>query len=254
MDYAIRVTMTTDTDVSGIIRYISDRSDVVVVCEHNPATNTGNKPHIHIHVQGCTTATKTLLGKFTELRVPKGQAGRSVKTTYGKDPDAKPVDTGNITYISKGRLEPVFLKGVSIDEYYILRSNWIDYGVQAGTQGRQPITLEPSGKTKPKKLTVYGQWEEVMRRLRTVPYECKCSVCNANKQTNLIGGILWTEYDEHENYNHCCYVIRQVRKEQGVMTDERTRRPFLEMIYTEGHERECDYSEEIKNVKKWGWN
>lgn len=249
-NYAIRVTMNDDTDLSGIYTYLADRANVVVVCRHSPETNTGHNPHVHIHVGGCPTSTKTILGKFTELKVPAGNNGRSVKTSYGEE--AKPVDTGNITYISKGRLEPEFLKGVTISEFYNLRSNWVDYGVkQSRTQGREVAT---SGQPKKKKLTTYGQWEEVMRRLRTIPYQCKCHICNANKQTNLIGGVMWNEYDEHENYTHCCTVIREVRKEQGLMTDARIRKPFLEMIYTEGHERECDYSEEIREVKKWGWN
>ena len=251
MDYAIRVTHSEQTDISGIIKYLSDRTDVVVVCQHDPSTNTGNKPHFHIHLQGCTTTDTTILGKLTQLKAPKGCAGRSVKRTYGKAPDIKPVDTGNITYISKGRLEPVFLKGISQTEYYNLRLNWVNYGVEPQDPKRKATS--PRTEAKPK-LTVYGQWEEVMRRLRTIPYECKCNICNANKQTNLIGGILWNEYDEHENYNHCCTTIRQVRKECHLMTDARTRKPFLEMIYTEGHERECNYDEEIREVRKWGWN
>lgn len=248
--YAIRVTMNEETDLSGIYKYLADRANVIVVCRHSPETSTGDNPHVHIHVGGCSTSTKTILGKLTELKVPTGNHGRSVKTSYGED--AKPVDAGNITYISKGRLEPEFLKGVSISDYYNLRSNWVDYGVkQSRTQGREAV--QPSGQPKKKKLTTYGQWEEVMRRLRTIPYKCECNVCKADKQTNLIGGVMWNEYDQHENYTHCCNVIRQVRKEQGLMTDARIRRPFLEMIYTEGHERECDYSQEILEVRKWGW-
>lgn len=254
-NFAIRVTMSEETDLSGIYAYLADRANVVVVCRHTKETNTikiGDSPHVHIHVGGCTVDTKTILGKLTQLKAPKGNKGRSCKDTYGKAPNIKPVDSGNISYISKGRLEPEFLKGVSISEFNSLRSNWVDYGVvESRTQGREA----PSpGQPKKKKLTTYGQWEEVMRRLRTIPYQCNCNICNANSQTNLIGGIMWNEYDEHENYTHCCTVIREVRKEQGLMTDARIRKPFLEMIYTEGHERECDYSEEIREVKKWGWN
>lgn len=254
MNFAIRVTMSAETDLSGIYSYLSSRTDVLVVCRHSKETNTiklGDSTHVHIHAGGCTVDSKTILGKLTQLKVPKGNKGRSCKDTYGQAPNVKPVDNGNISYISKGRLEPEYLHGVSISEFYNLRSQWIDYGEQSRTQGREVVS-ESSGKPKKKKLTTYGQWEEVMRRLRTIPYKCECSVCKANKQTNLIGGIIWSEYDEHENYNHCCNVIRQVRKEQGLMTDARVRRPFLEMIYTEGHERECNYDEEIREVKKWG--
>lgn len=249
MDYAVRLTPCEHAKVTECIQYIVDNCESAVVVEHSPDNGAGKELHYHVHVEGLRITGTSLNRSITRFGFQKGNTGRSVKTQYDKD-NPKPIDRGNITYISKGRLEPVRLHNISRDVYDEKCNEWVDFTVK----GKRSKPVKETGEPKKKKLTTYGQWEEVMRRLRTIPYKCECSVCKADAQTNLIGGVIWNEYDVHENYTHCCYVIRQVRKEQGLMTDARTRRPFLEMIYTEGHERECDYSEEIREVKKWGWN
>lgn len=238
MDYAVRLTPSEETDLSGAFKYIVEHCVSAVVVEHSLANGAGKELHYHIHVEGLSISDTSLNRSLTRYKVPSGNSGRSVKTKYDKD-NPKPIDRGNITYISKGRLEPVILHGVTIDEYNNLRSQWIDYGTGSRTQGRGNRSVESHNE-----ITDFKIYLEIMDVLRTVPYKCECGICRYDNQVATEHGIErkinWSIDNEHMHINYACQVICNIRRKYHRRTPERLENEYLYQIYNDGHHMDRD--------------
>lgn len=235
-DYHIRLHMTyTDASDAKVISYISDRSDEFVVCQHDPGTETGLRDHIHGYIKGCSVNRKTFNAQLTRLGAPSGNEGRMLSETYGKKPNIKPIDKGCITYISKGVLEPMYLKGVEISEFYSLRSNWIDYKSQSGLQGQQ------NGGKKSKKLvkTDFEIYCEVSEIMKDYTYECKCLQCTPVRTCDPTQTVFppirirWDFVRRHNHIQALQEVFVQTRRKYGKQTNFKNFTDFCWMFYND---------------------
>lgn len=112
---------------------ISTQVDALVVYEHEPHGNEDNV-HVHMYLVGTRVSTDTLKNYIKKCgMIPKrssealkGNAFWSFKTEYTPYGDTQtfPVDTGCISYMSEGKLEPKYVKGFTSDEIEMYRDKW----------------------------------------------------------------------------------------------------------------------------------
>lgn len=125
-DYFIRVRMSWFL-IQPACELISQKVSRMVVYEHAPEDNKDNI-HVHMYLTDTQVSTDTLknyIKKFT--RVPaKGNEFWSFKTEYTPYGTFKPVPINDscISYMSKGILEPVYVKGFTQDEIDTLKGQW----------------------------------------------------------------------------------------------------------------------------------
>lgn len=238
MDYAVRLTPSGETDVSGALKYIVANCASAVVVEHSPTNGAGKELHYHIHVEGLSISDTSLNRSLTRFKVPPGNKGRSVKTKYDKD-NPKPVDRGNIRYISKGRLEPVLLHNISYQEYEVWRSQWVQRSAETNTP-------EPVRADKKKKVTDYDIYEEIRDILENVPYVCSCKACQYDNEVasehGLVRKIRWGYSDVHRHINYVEDTIFRVRNKYRRKTSERVMHDFCYMVYNNGRSMESGRS------------
>lgn len=106
------------------IKKLSDACDVCVVYEHE-ADESVNRTHIHAYVENPKVSTDTM----------KNWVKKTLGVTaFPKNDWAFPVanDRGFITYLTKGKLTPKFVKGISDDEIRTLKAAWVDQPVKKG--------------------------------------------------------------------------------------------------------------------------
>lgn len=113
MDIFARVTVSYD-DVSGFIEKLSEDCDKLIVYQHDTA-----RVHIHFYAVNCrikTDAIKTRIKKY--LHVAEWDKNNwSFKSAN---------DSGCITYMSKGKLDPRYIKGFTQEEIIGYKDKWTE--------------------------------------------------------------------------------------------------------------------------------
>lgn len=99
-----------------VVQLIETKCDKLVIYEHNANIN---NIHIHLYIEECTVSTDTLKNYCKRFGITGGirGSGWSFKTA---------TDTGCITYMSKGNLEPSFIKGFTQEEIVSYRDSWVE--------------------------------------------------------------------------------------------------------------------------------
>lgn len=125
MNYAIRISFIAEKLVNYFSR-LSMAAERVVVYEHSENVST---PHCHIVLFGYVGDQKNLKRWAEEalnLKIDKTQI--SCKTQYKPKGTVKSVsiDTGAISYASKGKYEPKYVKGFSNEEVNELKAKGFD--------------------------------------------------------------------------------------------------------------------------------
>jgi len=108
----------------SFIKKLSDACEVLVVYEHQ-ADDSVNRTHIHAYVENPTVSTDTM----------KNWVKKTLAVTAFPKTDWSFVgatDRGFITYISKGKLTPCFVKGIAEAEIQTLRDAWVEQPVKKG--------------------------------------------------------------------------------------------------------------------------
>lgn len=99
---------------------LSENSERLIVYAHNDGCE---RPHIHFLIENTTISTDTIknwIKKDLKTTVfPKSDW--SFKQTFGEN---SPVDYGYITYMSKGKYEPIFVKGFTESEIKEYKDAW----------------------------------------------------------------------------------------------------------------------------------
>jgi len=115
--HAIRITLPY-ADLSGIIAIWAEETEQVAVYEHEADDKVSNT-HCHILLLGCKVKEEALKRKWPEAP-GSGNGFWKWKSKYGT-PDLK-----FITYMSKGKLRPKYLKNISPAQVEELRTKWIE--------------------------------------------------------------------------------------------------------------------------------
>lgn len=119
MLWACRVTRTF-SDMSEVIDRMSEKSKLLVVYAHNEECE---RPHIHflIDTDVSTDTIKNWIKKCLNVTT-FNKMDWSFKSTYGDD---VPVDNGYVTYMSKGKYDPLYVKGFTDSEIKELKTRWV---------------------------------------------------------------------------------------------------------------------------------
>lgn len=112
MNYAIRMTFKW-SEVSVLFHDLKE-AKALVVYEHMD----GTRPHIHAYVEEMTITPQTMKNRLTRLLGFKPH-----KTDWSFKTDA---DRKFITYMSKGHLQPSYVKNIDEAEIDGYRSQWIE--------------------------------------------------------------------------------------------------------------------------------
>lgn len=125
LSHAVRVTLPY-ADCSGVISIWASRCASAVVYQHD-ADEEVSKTHVHIGLGGCEVKEEAL------KRLWKNAPGKGNEFWSWKPWDG---ETKYLTYMTKGVLQPVFVKNISEDLLEKSRQEWAE-PVKAATTGDQ---------------------------------------------------------------------------------------------------------------------
>ena len=129
MSYALRITKT-GKELEAFWERLAGSCLRLIAYEHGD----GARPHCHAIVEGATVSTDTM----------KNWIKRALSMTVfpRSDWEFKSFD-GNlkaITYMTKGKYEPVFVKGFESDQINTLKGNWLSYATLMRSDGpKKPV-------------------------------------------------------------------------------------------------------------------
>jgi len=123
MDYAIRIARS-NRDISGVYDMYKGVCEVLVVYEH--PNNSREGEHLHMIMIGSTKGSDTLKNYLKKLYGEFRAQDWSFKTTFKRDGEVLPVSKKFISYMSKGKYDPVYMYGVSADEISVYKAQGYD--------------------------------------------------------------------------------------------------------------------------------
>lgn len=233
--FALRVTVPY-VELNLMIQYLDERCTELVVAEHSPATGTGKVVHCHAYLNS-TVGYDSIRDKLKSI-YKGGNADYSLKSKYGKGSAKKDVDKGAIKYLLKGRLEPCFVKGVSVEEILNLRSQWVEPVTRlvyaSPEDGNIPNTVveRPVRVMDPLLRTQKGMLEVLRTRLINLKYECNCSFCKLERSAGQTAfPVQWTIDIVHENKRKLSEQIANVFYEANKVPDDKTVQKFIYAVY-----------------------
>lgn len=123
--YSVRITLPF-SDVSGAVRAWALKADSLLCYEHVGAMT--EKTHVHLLLMGCSQTTERLKQIARTTGVDgKGNEFWSFKTKSKRHgPITADTAPKYITYMSKGTIQPSYIKGYELDYLEQLRGQWVD--------------------------------------------------------------------------------------------------------------------------------
>lgn len=97
-----------------LIEHLASKSDKLVVYEHSEDVS-----RVHIHFYAVCSVKSDTIRNYIRKLLGCSKTDFSIKE--------KDVDEKCITYMSKGKLDPVYVKGYELSDLNTLRSTWVDY-------------------------------------------------------------------------------------------------------------------------------
>jgi len=136
----------------SFIQKLAEVCDVLAVYEHE-ADDEITRTHIHCYADNPRVSTDTM-----KNWVKKALGVKSFTKTDWSFPEAQ--DEGFITYMSKGTLDPLFIKGIESDAIAALKDKWVE---QPKKNGKTQYVLKIENPTQ-QKLRQWEMVEEINRR------------------------------------------------------------------------------------------
>lgn len=224
MEVAIRIHWTAlECQEKKLFDYIAERADAVCAVEHPPDTGC-RRTHVHIYASALRVKKQAFYDYCDKIGVEPGNGARSFKTTYDTD-NPTPVNKGFLSYMSKGSIDPVFLKGITMDEYNEYKAKGFS---------KQDETSPAKSKKEKSEVTDFAIYEEIVSKLDT-PYECSCYHCNGievpyGQKKIPTKPVVWEPTDTHHHVQHAMSVIRDIRRKYRKMTNSRKMEEYMYML------------------------
>lgn len=134
-------------DVSGVVQVWADSCESMAVYEHE-ADASVKTTHIHMIMMNCQYATAEPL-KRAFYKIHSNFNTKDGRRLWSWENEDYPVpDMGFLTYMSKGRLRPVFVKNISEQQLEEYRALWVE---KTNTPDKPPVQKDEKESTK--KLT-----------------------------------------------------------------------------------------------------
>jgi len=158
MKLKIRITKSF-ADLNDFPTKLAEVCDVLVVYEHE-ADEDISRTHIHCYADNPQVSTDTM----------KNWVKKALGTTKFPKTDwsfEEAQDVGFITYMSKGRLDPLLVKGIEADAIVALKDKWVDIPKKTG-KTQYVLKIENPAQ---QKLRQWEMVEEINRRFQMVDPE-----------------------------------------------------------------------------------
>lgn len=123
-NYAIRITRPY-MDCSGIISRWADRSNAIVVYQHD-ADEEISKTHIHLAIYGSEVKAEALKRMWEDVPGKGNEFWSWKEWIVEQDNDDSLINSRYLTYMSKGTLRPVFVKNFSNAILENSRQGWVE--------------------------------------------------------------------------------------------------------------------------------
>lgn len=123
--YAVRITYPY-TRLKGFTQRLLEVCDRLAIYQHDEAS----RVHIHAYLDRCQVSVQTMKNWIiadVDEQPTKDMWSFKTKTREG------PIEDRFLTYMSKGKLDPVLVKGFTQDQINYYRSQWIDLTTDSGT-------------------------------------------------------------------------------------------------------------------------
>lgn len=161
-------------NVLGAVELIAKKCDKVVIYEHNERQD---NIHIHCYLQRCTVSTDTLKNYFKRSGFSGGDkgAGWSFKTA---------TDNGCVTYMTKGKLEPVFVQGYTEEEIQQLKSKWEDR--EPKKQQSQLVSYVVKENPEQSKKRQWDMVQEIVKTFNEQPHKTGRELCRIIRQVVVV--------------------------------------------------------------------
>lgn len=189
-NFAFRITVAYE-ELGLALLSLYDMSERIAIYEHE-ADEDVNRTHIHGLIMGCCRKEDTVRTKFFKGKYEA--TDYELKTKF-QDRNKRwwPVDDKYITYMSKGRLQPQYVKGYSFEETEEFRKQWIDFdavntakessGIKVGDEHAAVAASPPK-----KQMTVYSHCTAIIDGMK-------------DKNNGLIGHNIIDEILAYANKN-----------------------------------------------------
>jgi hypothetical protein len=164
---AFRVSVTYD-ELGLALLSLYDMSEKIVIYEHE-ADEDVSRTHLHGLIMGCNRKEDTVRTKFFKGKYES--TDYELKTKY-QDNKKKwwPVDDKYITYMSKGRLHPQYVKGYTNEEIEEYRTQWVDFSALNNAKknpGSEVGEDHVAVATTPKKnMTIYTHCAKIIEGMK----------------------------------------------------------------------------------------
>lgn len=154
MSFAIRITKAY-VDISGLVQKIADIAENCVVYQHDDAS----RVHCHMLVLGFTKTEDTIRRWMRGVFEKPARTDISIKSVYKDDAGKEvPVDSSFIVYMSKGQLDPVYVKGYTESDISDYRGRWVNQSPRQGLRTKNgKIVVDGVGDDPSQPSTQRGQ-------------------------------------------------------------------------------------------------
>jgi len=142
-------------DLKEFATKLAEVCDVLVVYEHE-ADDEINRTHIHCYASNPQVSTDTM-----KNWVKKALGTKVFPKTDWSFPEAE--DEGFITYMSKGHLSPLLIKGIESDAVAALKDKWVDMPKRTG-KTQYVLKIENPQQQKMRQAEMVA---EIRRRIRS---------------------------------------------------------------------------------------
>lgn len=151
----IRISKTYE-ELKDFVKKLSDACDVCVVYEHE-SDETVNRTHIHAYVENPQVSTDTM----------KNWVKKSLKVVTFPKTDwsfTEAKDRGFVTYLSKGKLDPLFCKGIDAEACRLLKEAWVLLDAMPKRKTQYVLKVENPEQQKMRQAEMIA---EIRRRVNT---------------------------------------------------------------------------------------
>lgn len=171
--------------LKGFTHRLAEVCSRLAVYEHQ-----ASRIHIHAFVQDCTVTVQTLKNWVTEElgeKPTRDQWSFKNKTREG------PAEPRFITYMSKGKLDPAFVKGFTDEEITTYRSQWVELTTGSGT---------PAESAK-EKITIFQMARELAQYIDAksqVAFDTSTFTFNTEEERGLMRNVVIQAIRIHNKY------------------------------------------------------
>ena len=191
---AIRISRTFK-ELQEFLRHLSDHSEKLVVYQHD-SDDEVTRDHVHALVVNPNISTDTMKYQIKKC-LSVSVFNKSDWAFVTEQKTKQPIDLNFITYMSKGKLDPVYNKGFTQEELDSYKNAWLNHKIV----DKAVFKLVKEETPEQRKKRIWELLEEVVKRVKLrTPITTEGGKCTTSESTS---GIIETIHQVFTVENHC---------------------------------------------------